>query len=671
MKIQIRLGMKISFWLLCFVLVTSVTLAQQRDEVHQHADSVYQAIGKMPEAKEKVQSLLDLSFFMSDYDSTQSLQYIQEAKQLMGSSYKEAFYSGQLAFYTATVYFDDRPEEAKREYLRAEEFFKKTKDPRADRYRVRLWSSYGALLQREGRSQDYADVVLNKSIPMARKMGDSILTGNNYQNLATVLMNMKQHVKAENYFQQAIGFLQGNPGAKEERLTVFVNAARNALFQQKYSNARSLLDSAAHIVKGWKLSPFIPMYYSMEGTYYQKMNRPDRAISNFEKGLTEAKRLRNDYLIYYILFEQFELYSSIQNYAAALKTLHQVLPYVQESHSLRDKQMVYYNLAHTETQLQHYKEATDWFEQHKQVSDSLALAESDQRVLDLEKKYQTAEKENELLKIRTESQSQALSLQKNRTLIVVLIATVLLLIGVGFFLLKAAQNRRILAIQKGKLLEEELKNVKNQDKLNRYNAMLEGQEIERNRVARDLHDGLGGLLAGVKLRLSAIAFRDKTNKSSELDAVIHQLDHSVNELRRIARDMMPEALLSMGLEPALRDLCQTMSSGAMKVSFEAINLRSNYAQPLVIGVYRIVQELLANAVRHSEASQVWVQASEHEGHFYLVVEDDGKGFDQSRVKEKPGIGLSNIRNRVELLNGNLEVESKQGASFHIDIQMHG
>lgn len=662
--------MKRYFWLLCYVWLTPVALAQQKDPAHQHADSVYQQIRKLPEANEKARNLLDLSFFMSDYDSTASLRYIQEAREVLGSTQKQDFYAGLLAFHTASVYFDHHPERAKRDYLRADEHFRKTKDPRADRYRVRLWSSYGALLQREGRSQDYADVILNKSIPMARKIGDSVLTGNNYQNLAAVLMNMKQLDKAEGYYQQAIALLQGNPNAKEERLTVFVNAARNALFQQKYTNARFLLDSASRIVKGWELSPFTAMYYSMEGTYFQKMGLPARAIAHFEKGLQYAQRLRNGYLIHYILFEQYELYASLREYASALKTLHQVLPYVEQSHSLRDKQMVYYNLARTETHLQHFREATGWFEQHKQISDSLALAEADERVLDLEKKYQTSEKENELLKIRTESQTQALRLEKNRTLIVLLLATVLLLLGIGFFLLKSTQNKRMLALQKEKLLEEELKNVLNQDKLNRYNAMLEGQEIERNRVARDLHDGLGGLLAAIKLRLSALAFREKTAKSSDLTAVIQQLDHSVNELRRIARDMMPEALLSMGLEPALRDLCQTMNSETMNVSFEAINLRSSHSPSFLIGVYRIVQELLANALKHSGATQVWVQASEQEGHFYLVVEDDGKGFDPNLVKEKPGIGLSNIRNRVELLNGNLEVESQQGTSVHLDIQLH-
>jgi len=207
--------------------------------------------------------------------------------------------------------------------------------------------------------------------------------------------------------------------------------------------------------------------------------------------------------------------------------------------------------------------------------------------------------------------------------------------------------------------------------------MVQGQEKERSRIARDLHDGLGGMLASVKLKLSAVANRaaeaqPQTDSTMHLYTIIKQMDDSVNELRRIARNMMPESLLYMGLEVSLRDLCNAMNQPQLKIDFQATNLQTDYNQSFLIAVYRIVQELLTNAVKHSGATQIWVQCSEADHYFYITVEDNGKGFDPSmQAPTKGGIGLSNIRNRVEILNGHLEIDAAigKGASFHIQFEL--
>src|SRR5690606_37489846 len=117
----------------------------------------------------------------------------------------------------------------------------------------------------------------------------------------------------------------------------------------------------------------------------------------------------------------------------------------------------------------------------------------------------------------------------------------------------------------------------------------------------------------------------------------HQLDQSVDELRRIARNMMPESLIYMGLQPALSDLCKSLNSEKTSVDFEAFNLRDTYEQALQITVYRIIQELLTNAIKHAEAQSVMVQCSENANRLYITVEDDGKGFDPTSVEQKDGI----------------------------------
>src|SRR5690606_13025739 len=168
--------------------------------------------------------------------------------------------------------------------------------------------------------------------------------------------------------------------------------------------------------------------------------------------------------------------------------------------------------------------------------------------------------------------------ERSKLILVVLIAAMLIFLLLGFFAWRQYQNKKRAIEQSEILHQQELKSLKQREQITVYNAMLQGQEQERNRIARDLHDGLGGMLAGVKLKLSSIVSKEKQQNhliqpDMEIYKVIHQLDQSVDELRRIARNMMPESLIYMGLQPALSDLCKSLNSEKTSVDFEAFNLR--------------------------------------------------------------------------------------------------
>src|SRR5690606_2622409 len=190
------------------------------------------------------------------------------------------------------------------------------------------------------------------------------------------------------------------------------------------------------------------------------------------------------------------------------------------------KQTVYYHLATTAAQLGAYEESVKWFEKYKIVLDTLLTDKGAALTLELEKKYQTAEKENELLRVKAANQQQQFAIQRTRTLAGIFLLTTIVLAMLSFIWYISARSKKRLAAQR--------------EKLNLFNAMLQGQERERSRIARDLHDGLGGMLAAVKLKLSAVANREakaqpQTDSSMDLYTIINQMDHSVNELRRIAR----------------------------------------------------------------------------------------------------------------------------------------
>jgi signal transduction histidine kinase len=178
------------------------------------------------------------------------------------------------------------------------------------------------------------------------------------------------------------------------------------------------------------------------------------------------------------------------------------------------------------------------------------------------------------------------------------------------------------------------------------------------------------MLSGVKLSLGAmkgniILSEDNTRLFAR---VLDQLDHSISEMRRVAHNMMPEALVKLGLQQAIQDYCDGLNESIQlrfNLQFHGLEHRMEAATEIVI--YRIVQELLNNVVKHAEATTVLVQIMRHDNNLNITIEDNGKGFDIGSSNKK-GDGLNNVRSRVDYLKGQLDIQSVpgKGTSIHID-----
>ena len=149
------------------------------------------------------------------------------------------------------------------------------------------------------------------------------------------------------------------------------------------------------------------------------------------------------------------------------------------------------------------------------------------------------------------------------------------------------------------------------------------------------------------------------------------LDSSIKEMRRVAHNMMPEALVKFGLDTALKDFCNDINqSGALKVNYQSIGLKdAEIDQMTAITIYRIVQELLNNTMKHAAAKTAIVQVSKIDGLLSVTVEDDGKGFDTSILNKSKGIGWSNIQHRIEFLKGKLDVNSQKEKGTSVLIEL--
>ena len=280
------------------------------------------------------------------------------------------------------------------------------------------------------------------------------------------------------------------------------------------------------------------------------------------------------------------------------------------------------------------------------------------------RKYSSLQKSNAI---------QSLSLQKKSTFNYFLIGSVVALLITGFLGYRNLRNRQQLAKQQDELQQQRIRELEKDKQLVAVDSMLKGQEEERSRLAKDLHDGLGGLLSGVKFSLSNM--KDNLIITPDNMAVFERsldmIDTSIKELRRVAHNMMPEMLTKFGLDEALKEYCNTVNATKLlAVKYQSFGMDSRLDKSTEIIIYRIVQELLNNILKHAAASEAFVQLIRENNRLNIVVEDNGKGFDTALLENSKGAGWANIRSRVEYLKGQLDIHSEPGKGTLVNIEFN-
>lgn len=269
------------------------------------------------------------------------------------------------------------------------------------------------------------------------------------------------------------------------------------------------------------------------------------------------------------------------------------------------------------------------------------------------------ESEKEILQLNAENKQKS---NNNKILIGLFLGlSVLSFLGYRNF-----RNRQ--KIQQFKITE-----LEKDKQLLAVDAMLKGQEDERNRIAKDLHDGLGGMLSGVKMSFTTM--KENMIMSAENVGVfehsIAQLDSTISELRKIAHNLMPEALVRFGLNDAIKDFCTSiMSATHIDIFYENLGEARNLDNTANTYIYRIIQELVNNAIKHGNPKQILVQMTTTPNKILLTVEDDGKGMDANKMAISKGIGIINIQHRVNYFKGNVVFENKNPQGTVVNIELN-
>lgn len=603
-----------------------------------YPDSLLQLLPHSSGGVKKAEILFLLSQYWADLDSARGVHFAQEALQY---NPHDPYHEGRGHYFLAGAFFEYDIPKAQQEYQQAIRWLGQARGKEATALLSKAWHNYGALEQRQGREKNFADILLNKVIPLATQAGDTLRLGNYYLSLSTVFDNIFDYARAAAYALKAAAvFNQQQPGS-EYLIACYTAAASSYLSLGKVAASKAFLDSAATCISRYPDSRHSPAYYRTSGRYYNHTKAWTAALSTLRQGIRIAEQLNRGYDATTIKMELYQTYKG-QGY---MDTARQILldiyhrPYVKEMPE--NMRLVLRELASIDSSLHHPEAAYHWLLQYTNLTDTLTENHTRQQINELEAKYNYAEKENALLQAQAKAERQKTLL---RGVLALLAALGVLSIYLYRYRKNKAQQARQMAVAQ---------------------ALLYGEERERNRLARDLHDGLGGTLASISIRLAEIA----DTPDGALSPINKQVNFAVNELRRIAHNLTPEALFRLGLQAALQDLCETHTTSRTVVTLQTMAIPADLPLQVQLMVYRIVQELLANITKHAAADEVLIQCGQLGETFYITVEDNGKGFSPADTSAGSGIGIQNIRHRVAFLKGKMDIQSSPGKGAVINIEL--
>ncbi len=330
----------------------------------------------------------------------------------------------------------------------------------------------------------------------------------------------------------------------------------------------------------------------------------------------------------------------------------------------------YYWMAELQEIKGNYKSANEWLKKHYILQDSASGQKQQHIVSGLEIEYETEKKDLELSEKALEIERNEALLSKRNYFIFALSGALISAFVFLFLIRRSLKQKKILAETNVALEKEKIIQLKNEQQVVALKSMMDGEEKERSRIAKDLHDGLGGLLSSVKLFFSNIQTENEgLKKSADFNKALELLDNTSLEARKIAHNLMPEALVKFGLIDALKDFCNNISSSnSLTIDFQSYHLTERLPETMEIMIYRIAQELVNNIVKHAKATEAIVQLMQNDNVLYLTVEDNGIGFDKEKIN-KTSAGMSNIKSRIDYLNGSFEIDSaiNKGTSININI----
>ena len=511
-----------------------------------------------------------------------------------------------------------------------------------------------------------------KSAGIWEKCADQTRLSALYSNICSLLTDQAEYTKAIEYGDKAVELSQ-RLGDNYSAVNALVNLSTVYGSSGQPEKQRQLLDQSLPLAKkGGDLEQASTIYFEL-GDYYFKRKEYKASLDNYLESHAYALRMDNQYHVCTTHAALALCYLKLGDDTKAMTNILLAEDLANKVGARADLKDIYQTRGEIEQKKGNYKLAAEYFQKRMTLSDSLFKAETSEKIADVEAKYQNEKKQQEILQLEKDKKIQALTIKQKSSLNYILIGSVAALLLVGFLGYRNLRHRHQLAKQQDQLQQQRISELEKDRQLVAVDSMLKGQEEERSRLAKDLHDGLGGLLSGVKFSLSNM--KDNLiitpDNMTVFERSLDMIDTSIKELRRVAHNMMPEMLVKFGLDEAVKEYCNIINSTKLvTVKYQALGMETRLEKSTEIIIFRIVQELLNNVMKHAAATTAFVQLIRQGDRLNLILEDDGKGFDTTLASNHEGAGLLNIRSRVDYLKGRLDIHSEPGKGTLVNIEFN-
>lgn len=543
-------------------------------------------------------------------------------------------------------------------YDKAKIYFRKAK------YQRGLGSNYINIGNVHHFKGDYSKAIKNYliGIRIFESINDSSFICQSYHNLSGIYDEFKNNDLRFFYLKKAIQFVP-----KEDVINLgllYNDIGLVSLEQEKFDEALTYFRKAETIAVNEKDNRLLYFVLRDYGEYYKFKDEYTKAIPYYEKALSIVDEKyeiiqKNDLL--YILSD---MYLRVGNNKKALDIANQSLILAKkiDSNEMRYKSLkriseVYYKLNQPQ-------KAYDFLEKSYALKDSVFSQNHLKEITLLQTKFETEKKDKSIAEQQVKLKKQELDLiksQKEKQLyFIASLGLILLSLGIWYFYRQRQKikNKEIIALQQ-------------QQEIAKLEALIDGEEKERRRIAQELHDGLNGDLSAIKYRLSTLEESGLSAIDTEnLTKVINMIDESCAQVRSISHNLMPSSILDYGLLETVKEYCiKINNSDSFKIDFQTFGNYISLSKKTETVIYRIIQELVTNILKHSKATEAMIQFNYREDELFITVEDNGVGFDKNTISN--GIGHKNIKTRIDFLNAQLDVDSSSaGTSYTISIDLN-
>ncbi|MEE1944235.1 sensor histidine kinase [Pedobacter sp. KR3-3] len=530
-------------------------------------------------------------------------------------------------------------------YNKAQQYFVK-----AENY---LWKGYANLNMGILYSQQYdfekGFGYLIKSVQDFEKAGDSSMVVSAYVNISNTFHDSKNYAKGIAYAKLALKKVAAHPGIKD----YYHWAAFNALAINYDDNKDYAQAIKAHLQALPYADKSIHSTYNNLGNSYKKMGRLDSAIYYLHQSLESLENNPPGWAMdynYATVYGNLADVNRIQKkYLVANVFLDSALYHSQKSESPEKLLDAYEYAYQLKKDMQQYKPAMGYLEKFVALKDSLLNKEKTTAILNLQEKYE-AEKKQKII----EQQKFEIA-QKNQWLWLVGMGLILVCIA-AYLLYKINKNKQ------EKKLQQEIFNRQAAE----AKALFDGEQNERIRIARDLHDGVGQMLSLVKMSLSTLDASDVA-----VEKAILFTDKTIAEVRDVSHNLIPQEL-NFGLFRALENLSEKVNeSGQTKMSIDIPEhiQKIQFEKQNELSIYRIVQEVVNNMIKHAGASEIGLSIQAKENQILIALKDNGHGLDVGDIDQSKGMGWKNINARVNMLDGKISVQSEKLSGTQIEITL--